>query len=85
ITGKQFEVTASFEQAQHAVKRIEERYRLQNWVLNGTSELRFAWGQFMKIMSSPRFKGMRKFERLFAGFKRYLTYLKPRIAPKGGS
>ena len=85
ITSKQFKATADAAQAQQAVHRIEGKYRLQNWVLNAASELRFAWGQFMKIMSSPRFKGMRKFERLFEGFKRYLTYLKPRIAREGGS
>ena len=84
ITAKQFNTSATFERAKQDVQRIEKNYRLQNWGLNGVSEFRFAWGQFMKIMSNPRFKGMRKFQPLCEGFKRYLAYLKPRIERERG-
>ena len=79
IAKKEFDCEATKSMAAQSVRRIHENYRFQNMILSCASELRFVWGQFMKILSSPRFKGLRKLDRLAKGFRRYIAYLSPRI------
>jgi hypothetical protein len=64
---------------EEAIEGIEKNYKYAKIFLNVTTEISFGVQHVLKVLRNPRYKGIRKFKRLYEILLRYCTHLKPRL------
>ena len=62
-----------------AIEEIEKNYRFSKIFVNTSTEISFGMQHFFKVLRNPRYRGLRKFKRLYEILLRYYTHLKPRL------
>ena len=74
-----FESNKTSEDVQIAIQQVEKNYKISKLLSNLRSEMSFGFKHFVKIIFNPRYRGLKKFRRLYEIFLRYCTHLKPRL------
>ena len=79
INENPFNSQKTINHVEQLVIQIEKNYKLTKVFLNVCTEFSFGFNHFFKVLRNPRYKGLRKFSRLYEIFLRYCTHLKPRL------
>ena len=74
-----FETASSLKQIEHSINEVEKKYKTSKALSNFSAEITFGIQHFLKVINNPRYRGFRKFKRLYEIFLRYCTHLKPRL------
>ena len=74
-----FESNKTSEDVQIAIQQVEKNYKISKLLSNLRSEMSFGFKHFVKVIFNPRYRGLKKFRRLYEIFLRYCTHLKPRL------
>ncbi len=74
-----FKSSSTCDQVRQAVSKIETGYRYSKLLANTTTEISFGIRNFIKVITNPRYRGVRKLKRLHEIFLRYCTHIKPRL------
>ena len=73
------ETTSSLKQIENSINEVEKKYKTSKALSNFSAEITFGIQHFLKVINNPRYRGLRKFKRLYEIFLRYCTHLKPRL------
>ena len=74
-----YETASSPKQIEHSINEVEKKYKTSKILSNFSAEITFGIQHFLKVIHNPRYRGLRKFKRLYEIFLRYCTHLKPRL------
>ena len=71
--------SSTVDQAMQAVAEVEANYKYSRLLVNTATEFSFGIQNLLKVIKNPRYRGLRKFRRLYEIFLRYCTHIKPRL------